>query len=190
MSFIGLLVLGIILWYSFRLVFCRKTGKSLMIVLGSGGHTTEILRVVKSWPGPVCGVCADSDFHSKDKFQSSFVGPVYIIPRSRHVGQSYFTSIFTTLYSFIPAFWIVFKTGPNIIITNGPGTAVPLCYSAYIYKLLTLSNTKIVFVESFCRTKTLSLAGKIIYPISSEFYVQWESLSYKYPKVKYIGLLS
>ena len=184
------IISGIILWYTFRLFTRQKNSKTLMLILGSGGHTTEILRLVQSWPGTICAVCANSDSFSKEKFLSKHSGKVYSIPRSRNVGQSFFTTIFTTLYSFLPAIWVVFSVSPDLIITNGPGTALPVCYSAFFYKILTFSSIKIVFVESFCRTHTLSLAGKLIYPISNEFYVQWESLLTKYPKAKYIGLLS
>ena len=138
----------------------------------------------------MCAVHANSDELSKTRYMSIFNTETYSIPRSRSVGQSYITSIFSTLYSFIPSFWVIFKTTPDLIISNGPGTALPICYCAYIYKLLTLKKIKIVFVESFCRTSSISLAGNLIYPITDEFYVQWELLVLKYPKVKYIGLLT
>jgi hypothetical protein len=37
------------------------------------------------------------------------------IPRSREVGQSYFTSVFTTLYAAFYAFVVVFKTGATVV---------------------------------------------------------------------------
>ena len=118
-------------WYVLRLLTRRQRGNRLMLVLGSGGHTTELLRLINSWPGTVCAVHASSDEHSKLHFHSKFSGLLFEIPRSRSVGQSYFTSIFTTVYSFFPACWLVFRTEPDLIISNGPGTALPICYSAF-----------------------------------------------------------
>lgn len=190
MEYLTWIICAIVLWISFRIFVIGKRSKKLMLVLGSGGHTAEILRLVESWPGKICAVHASTDVSSRSKFLCKFNGEVFSIPRSREVGQSYYTSIFTTLYSFLPSFWTIISASPDLIITNGPGTALPICYSAFFYKLFFLKNVKIVFVESFCRTQSLSLAGKLIYPITSEFYVQWEALLLSYPKAKYIGLLS
>jgi hypothetical protein len=113
------------------------TTKSLktLIVLGSGGHTTEMLDLIKNLNqdryGPIVLVVADTDTTSIQRVQaypyhlpiqnkdnliensrSNAISTnneqqVYRIPRSREVGQSYASSIFTTLYSFLFAFWLV-----------------------------------------------------------------------------------
>jgi hypothetical protein len=38
----------------------------------------------------------------------------------------------------------------------------------------------IVFVESFCRTSTLSLTGLLLWPFVNRFVVMWKSLADKY----------
>lgn len=40
---------------------------------------------------------------------------VEVIPRSREVGQSYVTSVFTTLYSLMWAFWMVTRHRPQLV---------------------------------------------------------------------------
>lgn len=40
---------------------------------------------------------------------------VEVIPRSREVGQSYVTSVFTTLYSLLWAFWMVTRHRPQLV---------------------------------------------------------------------------
>jgi hypothetical protein len=40
---------------------------------------------------------------------------VEVIPRSREVGQSYLTSVFTTLYSLLAAFWMVSRHRPQLV---------------------------------------------------------------------------
>mmetsp|Transcript_7440 Transcript_7440/g.7323 ORF Transcript_7440/g.7323 Transcript_7440/m.7323 type:complete len:156 (+) Transcript_7440:139-606(+) len=152
---------------------------------------TYLKKLDFSLVGNVNFICAEDDKVSKEKFKLHFLsrGRLYEIFRSRKVGQSYISSVFTTLYSFLPAIFLVLKLRPDLIITNGPGTALPVCYSGYILKLLRISRTKIVFIESFCRVRTLSLAGRLIYPITEKFYVQWEYLQRDNPKCRYIGLL-
>lgn len=52
-------------------------------------------------------------------------------------------------------------------------------------------STKIIFIESMCRVKSLSLTALILYysNMFSEILVQWPELKEKYPRVKYIGRL-
>ena len=45
----------------------------------------------------------------------------------------------------------------------------------------------IVFVESICRARTLSMSGLLLYYIADEFIVQWPDLAVKYSLTRYIG---
>ena len=56
------------------------------------------------------------------------------IPRSREVGQSYLTSIFTTLYSLLASMHCVVLERPDLLLCNGPGTCLPVCVSARLFK--------------------------------------------------------
>ncbi len=61
----------------------------------------------------------------------------------------------------------------DLMLTNGPGVAVPLCYIYFILSKILLFNikAKIIYVESFCRVKELSLTAKLLKPILSKFVV-------------------
>jgi hypothetical protein len=67
------------------------------------------------------------------------------------------------------------------------GTCAPICYVAFLYKLLGLLDADIVFVESFCRVQHLSITGKLLYHIADRFIVQWPSLARQYPRAEYLG---
>lgn len=73
------------------------------------------------------------------------------------------------------------------VLCNGPGTCVPLCVAGLLLGILGMKKVLIVYVESICRVQTLSLTGKILYPISDYFFVQWSSLRDKYPKSIFLG---
>ncbi|XP_054723086.1 UDP-N-acetylglucosamine transferase subunit ALG14 homolog isoform X1 [Uloborus diversus] len=150
----------------------------LMVVLGSGGHTFEMLHLLKHIGPkfrPRIYIIADSDILSEKKVLSLETMPVtdaYTIekiPRSREVGQSWISSVMTTFVSFLKCLQLVFKHKPDAV--------------------LGVKHIKIIYVESICRVKTMSLSGKILYPIADYFLVQWPQLKEKYPRSRYLGKL-
>ena len=124
---------------------------------------------------------------SLDDLQKKGKLTIHRIFRAREVKQSYFTSIFTTLYALLHSFFLLARLSIldslDLILTNGPGTALPLCYMSFVINKLLLFNikSKLVYVESFCRVQELSLTGKLLRPILDKFVVQWEDLQKKYP---------
>lgn len=170
----------------------------LMVVLGSGGHTKEILVLVKSIGAiytPRSYIVAENDKFSTEKvtqLQQSLRDDNYVtleLPRSRQVHQSYFSSIFTSLKAIAYAFPIVIKGRPDLLVVNGPGTCIPVCLVAFLLRVLCIREVRIVYVESICRVTTLSLSGRILYYFVDSFIVQWPDLAQKFAMVKYIGRL-
>lgn len=45
----------------------------------------------------------------------------------------------------------------------------------------------IIFIESWCRVKYLSLTGKILYFLVDRVIVHWQELAIKYKKCQYLG---
>ncbi|XP_034717819.1 UDP-N-acetylglucosamine transferase subunit ALG14 homolog isoform X2 [Etheostoma cragini] len=157
------------LLFIIRLYIVVKTGPNckpgskgpvaVLVVAGSGGHTTEILRLMESLSAaytPRHYVIADTDKMSEDKICS--------FERSKQHLDS-----------------------ESQVLCNGPGTCVPLCAAGLLLGILGMKKVLLVYVESVCRVQTLSLTGKILYPISDYFFVQWSSLRDKYPKSIFLG---
>ena len=151
--------------------------KRLMVVFGSGGHTTEMLHMLKSLDpakyGQVCFIVAQTDTWSLTKLNSflseSQLKHVRIekLYRAREVKQSYVTSVATTLLGLLDSARVIVRFRPDLIVSNGPGTAVPLCYASFLVQKCLLINpsAKLLYVESFCRVETLSLSGKLLKPV-------------------------
>ncbi|XP_055962566.1 UDP-N-acetylglucosamine transferase subunit ALG14 homolog [Sorex fumeus] len=190
-----------------RVLHSRPAGPrdslSLLVVAGSGGHTTEILRLLGSLSdaySPRHYVIADTDKMSIQKINEfeqnranedpSTRSPKYYvhhIPRSREVQQSWLSSVFTTLYSMWLSLPLTLRVKPDLVLCNGPGTCVPICISALLLGILGIKKVIIVYVESICRVENLSLSGKILFHLSDYFIVQWPTLKEKYPKSVYLG---
>lgn len=170
----------------------RKTPAKTMIVMGSGGHTAEMLQIVERLDfakyAPRQYVIAEADKTSvvkvidvevrREPDQAKQQYEIMTITRSRYVHQGYFSSVFTTLAAIGNSIPVVLRTRPDLILTNGPGTCVPICLVAFLAKMFFVNrNCKIVFVESFCRVKSLSLSGQILQWITDLFVVQWPGLA-------------
>lgn len=91
--------------------------------------------------------------------------------------------IFTLFLNIIESFKIFIKEKPDIIISTGANSAVPMCYIAKIFR------KKVIFIESFAKVSTPTISGRLVYPIADLFIVQWESLLKFYPNGVYGGAI-
>lgn len=158
-----------------------------LIVIGSGGHTSEMMRLMdkinKSKFTPRLYVLADTDTTSRSRVESNERNTdwtIASIPRSRHVNQSYCSSILSTIYSTCMTVPVLVSFKPDVVLCNGPGTCVPVCFVAFMMRVFHCADTSIVFVESICRVKTLSLTGKLMFFLADLIIVQWPELKQKY----------
>ena len=170
----------------------KSENVSTLIVLGSGGHTTEMLRLISALDttkySPQTYMVADTDTSSLSKLKAlNLESQIQVIPRSREVGQSWISTIFTSIRATLACAKLLLKHRPKLLLCNGPGTCVPPCLIAWIYNIFFLKRTKIVFVESICRIKTVSLSGKILCHIADACLVQWPELAEKNSQFTYIA---
>ncbi|KAL6567315.1 hypothetical protein OROGR_000983 [Orobanche gracilis] len=181
---------------------------STLIVLGSGGHTAEMLNLLDVMQmdrfKPRYYIAAATDTMSLQKarvLEDSLMDKAGAeleesfhflqIYRSREVGQSYVTSVGTTLMALTHALWLMVKIRPQVILCNGPGTCIPLCVIAFIFKVLGIRWSSIFYVESIARVRRLSLSGLLLYKLrlADQLFVQWPQLKSKYPRANYVGRL-
>ncbi|XP_007976080.2 UDP-N-acetylglucosamine transferase subunit ALG14 isoform X4 [Chlorocebus sabaeus] len=111
--------------------FTPRESLSILVVAGSGGHTTEILRLLGSLSSaysPRHYVIADTDEMSANKINSfeldradrdpsNMYTKYYIhrIPRSREVRQSWPSTVFTTLHSTWVSFPLIHQVKPDLL---------------------------------------------------------------------------
>lgn len=141
---------------------------STLLVLGSGGHTAELLAIMDKLPletySPRHYVLASTDRIGADKARDFEAGrgskwQLHRVPRAREVGQSFVTAIWTTIKALVVSMGVVWTVRPDLvsqighpgtgsstapfvqIIVNGPGTCVPIVISALLLKVGIQSNT-------------------------------------------------
>uniref|UniRef100_A0A7S1KWZ3 UDP-N-acetylglucosamine transferase subunit ALG14 n=1 Tax=Neobodo designis TaxID=312471 RepID=A0A7S1KWZ3_NEODS len=181
----------------------RTKRRRVMVVLGSGGHTSEMFGAIEQLPKEdwaqktVMYVVSATDKDSRgvaEGFEMAWLGRearVFEIPRAREVGQSYFTSIFTTLHAFGAALTLVFDMHPDTILTNGPGVCIPIVAANILVSTLFINRPRatMTYFESFTCVDHLSLSGKIMLRLADAFTVQWPELAEKFKRknVHYAG---
>jgi UDP-N-acetylglucosamine:LPS N-acetylglucosamine transferase len=85
--------------------------------------------------------------------------------------------------NFFLAFRILLKEKPDLIISTGAAVAVPFFY---VGKLL---GCRLVFIEVYDRVDSPTLTGRLVYPITDAFVLQWPEQKKYYPKGRLIGQL-
>ncbi|CEG49672.1 Predicted glycosyltransferase [Plasmopara halstedii] len=163
----------------------------VMAVLGSGGHTTELLKLMKRLHRdiytPVTFVIAETDKTSQTKTELDWkpkdCDSFAFIPRSREV------EFMIIILNGILTMWLISRR-PQLVLCNGPGTCIPICIAVVLFRVLGIhTDSKIIFCESFARVQHLSLTGKMLYYVADEFVVQWPQLQVKYPRTKHLGVI-
>ena len=155
----------------------------LLVVLGEGGHTAELLKLVD--------LLGDRyDYHyivsKQDNLSINRIkhpGPIYRLDRPRGKQTKKLDAILRTILVGIQSLWVLLRVRPAAIVSTGPAIAVPI---SIIGKLV---GVRIIFVETGSRIKSLSLTGRIMYRWADLFFVQWPQLAEKLPRAIYAGRL-
>ena len=162
-----------------------------LVVLGSGGHTAEMLRLISAFDfdryAPLTLVTASTDTTSRPKAERELPRDALAtarwvqIPRAREVGQSFGSSVPSTLKALFACVHLIWTASPDLVLVNGPGTCVPVAVLGRLF------GSRVIFVESWCRVESLSLTGRIMYWVAHRFVVHWPELARRYPRAEYLG---
>lgn len=152
--------------------------KKVMFISSTGGHLTELLKLkplFEIYDYYIVSEKTDSNKSLSDSYPNRVSFLKY---GTKHNMKTY---LFIFTYNCIKSFFIFLKQNPDVIVSTGSHTAVPMCYIAHFFK------RKVIYIETFANSNSKSVAGKIVYPIADYFIVQWESMLELYPNAIYAG---
>lgn len=152
--------------------------KKVLFIASTGGHLTQLLQLEPLFEKYSYHLVTEKTAVTKaltNKYNVSF-----LVYGARNYPIRY---IFKFIFNVIKSLYIFLKERPDIVITTGVHTSVPMCYIAKLFR------KKVIFIESFAKSLSPTLSGKLVYPIADLFIVQWESMKKVYPKAKYGGTL-
>jgi beta-1,4-N-acetylglucosaminyltransferase len=141
------------------------------LVCSHGGHLTEMLQLSDAW-------------RDHDTFWIT-----YASPRTRGLERAYLlTNIginpFRMAIATLRTAWILLRERPDVVISTGSEIAIPAFYLARLIRART------VFIEVWTRVRRPTGTGRLVYPVSDHFFVQWPQLLQHYgPKAQFGGTL-
>lgn len=155
----------------------------LLIVLGEGGHTTEMLNLVD--------LLGDRyEYHyiltREDNLSADHIrrpGPIYRLTRPRGKHTTIASAIFRTIRAALQALPVLLRVRPDAIVTVGPAIGVPV---SILGKLL---GMRVIFIETGSHITFSSLTGRILYRWADLYFVQWPQLAEKLDRAIYAGRL-
>jgi UDP-N-acetylglucosamine:LPS N-acetylglucosamine transferase len=146
--------------------------KKVLIVASPGGHLLQMLALEPAWCDTdrtwVTLRSTDVEYLLKDEDVIYGHGPT-----PRDIGN-----FFRNLRL---AWRVLREQDPGVVISTGAGLALPF------FLLGKLQRRRLVYVESITRVEKLALTGRLVYPLASSFFVQWDSLSSELPKARFHG---
>lgn len=144
----------------------------ICLVGSSGGHLTHLYLLKKLWAQN------DRFWVTFDKEDASS-----LLEGERRY-KCYFPTnrnVINLIKNTFLAFKILAKEKPDVIISSGAAVAVPFFYIGRLF------GAKTVYVEVFDRVDKPTVTGKLVYPVTNLFIVQWEEMKRIYPKAINLG---
>lgn len=157
--------------------------KKILIIAGSGGHSTQALILfneLKKSAHQIAFLLERGDQLTIDKLSGE---DIYTAIAIRGKSETRMTTFFRIITCFFQSLVIFFKAKPDVLISPGPGLAIP------IFLIGKLFHKKLIFIESWSRVTDKSIAGKILYRYCHLFFIQWPEAQEIYPSGTYAGRL-
>lgn len=142
------------------------------LVGSSGGHLTHLYMLKPFW-------------QDKERFWVTFnKEDANSILEGEQVYHCYFPtnrSLKALLINTRLAWRVLRKERPDVIVSSGAAVAVPFFYLGKLFRM------KTIYIEVFDRIDKPTMTGKMVYPVTDRFIVQWEEMKQVYKKAINLG---
>lgn len=144
----------------------------LLLIASTGGHLAQLLSLEEAWQGHDRRWVT---FRKADAEAALAGEPVVWAyhPTTRHAGNA--------LRNLVLAVRTLVGWRPDVVVSTGAGVAVPFFVIARVLRIRTL------YVEVFDRIDQRTLTGRMVYPMTDRFCLQWEQQRKGYPEGVVVG---
>ncbi len=150
----------------------REDELKVCLVGSSGGHLAHLYMLKAFWQDKNRFWVTFDKEDARSLLREEKMYPCYY-PTNRN--------IFNLIRNTFVAVRVLHREKPDLLISTGAAVAVPFFY------LAKLMGKKLIYIEVFDRIDKPTLTGKIVYPITDKFIVQWEETKQVYPKAVNLG---
>ena len=152
--------------------------RRVMFIASTGGHLSELLQlesIFSKYNFTLITEKTKSNLKLRDKFKEKVHFMIY------GTKDHMLTYPFKLLGNCLLSVYYYFKYRPDYIVTTGVHTAGPMCLIGKLF------GSKVIYIETFANMKTKTITGRLLYPVSDLFVVQWEEMLKLYPDAVYGG---
>ena len=149
-----------------------KQNLKICLVGSSGGHLTHLYMLKPLWKDKNRFWVTFDKEDARSLLKDEKVYPCYF-PTNRNIKN--------LIRNTFLAIRVLKKEKPDLIISSGAAVAVPFFYLGKLF------GTKTIYIEVFDRITKPTLTGKLVYPVTDRFIVQWEEMKKVYPKAINFG---
>ena len=142
------------------------------LVGSSGGHLTHLYMLKSFWKSKERFWVTFDKEDARSMLSGEKVYPCYY-PTNR--------SLKALVLNTVLAIKLLKKEKPDLIISSGAAVAVPFFWFGKLFGI------KLIYIEVFDRINKATMTGKMVYPITDIFIVQWEEMKKVYPKALNLG---
>ncbi len=143
----------------------------VLLACSPGGHLQQMLALRPAWEG-------------LDRTWLTLDGPdVEHLLEGEDVVRAHGPtnrSLVKAIRNFFVAWRVIGEGEVDVVLSTGAGIAVPC------FVVARLRGRRAVYVESLTRTDSLSLSGRLVYPLASAFFVQWPGTTRR-RRARYVG---
>ncbi len=144
------------------------------LVCSSGGHLAQLYQLEPWW-------------REHDRVWVTFDTPdaTSLLAGERTVWARHPTTrnLPNALRNLVIAWRVLRDERPDVIVSDGAGVAVPF------FVLAKVRGIRTVYLEVVDRIDTRTLTGRLVYPLTDVFCVQWEEQVPLYPRAVRVGAL-
>jgi hypothetical protein len=152
----------------------RPADPTLLLVCSSGGHLAQLLSLRRWWEGFERSWVTFDTPDAVSLLVDESVIPAFH-PTTRNI-----PNLFRNI---LLAWRTIGRLRPSLVVSTGAGVAFPF------FLIAKLRGSRTAYIEVFDRIDSPTVTGRLCYPLSDVFALQWPEQRRMYPKGIVIGPL-
>ena len=118
--------------------------KKVLFISSTGGHFNELIKLEPLFKNYDYSIITEKDKTTKS-FKRKYKDKIFFVPYSTR--SKILTYIFIYQYIILKSIVLFLKIKPDVIISTGTHTAVPMCYLGKMFR------KKVIYIETYANIK-------------------------------------